>query len=183
METGTIDPAAASPPSYPTVSMKSGLGDRNNQYRVDCAEFGVQHGLNEVRSWRPEQCGVLGDELQGIFGVSMKSGLGDRNNTVATRFGAVENLPVSMKSGLGDRNNKPPRTALEPKSGCLNEVRSWRPEQYDWQGSFVAACCEVSMKSGLGDRNNGSPRKAVLTRDFTKVCERSASQTPATPLC
>ncbi len=41
----------------------------------------------------------------------------------------------------------------------------------------------VSMKSGLGDRNNGSPRKAVLTRDFTKVCERSVPQTPATPLC
>ena len=39
------------------------------------------------------------------------------------------------------------------------------------------------MKSGLGDRNNGSPRKAVLTRDFTKVCERSVPQTPATPLC
>ena len=39
------------------------------------------------------------------------------------------------------------------------------------------------MKSGLRDRNNGSPRKAVLTRDFTNVCERSAPQTPASPLC
>ena len=39
------------------------------------------------------------------------------------------------------------------------------------------------MKSGLRDRNNGSPRKAVLARDFTNVCERSASQAPASPLC
>ena len=41
----------------------------------------------------------------------------------------------------------------------------------------------VSMESGLRDRNNGSPRKAVLTRDFTNVCERCVSQAPASPLC
>ena len=64
-----------------------------------------------------------------------------------------------MKSGLGDRNNT--------TSG-------------DGSGQHLQP---VSMKSGLGDRNNRSPRQAVLTRDFTKVCERSASQAPATPLC
>ena len=63
-----------------------------------------------------------------------------------------------MKSGLRDRNN-----------------------ELCWVVSKGLSC--VSMKSGLGDRNNGSPRKAVLTRDFTKVCERSVPQTPATPLC
>ena len=64
-----------------------------------------------------------------------------------------------MKSGLRDRNNR----------GCRNTPDATGPR--------------VSMKSGLGDRNNGSPRKAVLTRDFTKVCERSAPQAPAPPLC
>ena len=63
-----------------------------------------------------------------------------------------------MKSGLGDRNN--------------GDV-----------GFGVLGGDPVSMKSGLGDRNNGSLRKAVLTRDFTNVCERCAPQTPATPLC
>ena len=63
-----------------------------------------------------------------------------------------------MKSGLRDRNN-----ALLAQA--------------------VRRITAVSMKSGLRDRNNGSPRKAVLTRNFTKVCERSAPQTPATPLC
>ena len=63
-----------------------------------------------------------------------------------------------MESGLGDRNNNPGR--LHGRHGGV-----------------------VSMESGLGDRNNGSPREAVLTRDFTNVCERSAPQAPATPLC
>ena len=66
---------------------------------------------------------------------------------------------------------------------CLNEVRSWRPEQSADESTWPYWMTIVSMKSGLGDRNNGSPRKAVLTRDFTKVCERSVSRTPATPLC
>ena len=68
-------------------------------------------------------------------------------------------LPVSMKSGLRDRNN------------------------VDGHAEVAELCQLVSMKSGLGDRNNGSPRKAVLTRDFTNVCERSAPQAPAPPLC
>ena len=63
-----------------------------------------------------------------------------------------------MKSGLRDRNN-------------IIEAAKMPTIDY------------VSMKSGLRDRNNGSPRKAVLTRDFTNVCERSALQAPATPLC
>ena len=61
------------------VSMKSGLGDRNNQ--------------ETLYLWEPSQI------------VSMKSGLGDRNNAeiVATVHDSV--LLVSMKSGLRDRNN------------------------------------------------------------------------------
>ena len=143
----------------PSVSMKSGLGDRNNRHRrgrtlklVGC--------LNEVRSWRPEQSvrrarwwASLAPE------VSMKSGLGDRNNAGITRLLGLE-IMVSMKSGLGDRNNPEKPLRHWPQLGP-----------------------GVSMKSGLGDRNNGSPRKAVLTRDFTKVCERSVPQAPATPLC
>ena len=72
--------------------------------------FGVkrQHlgsGLNEVRSWRPEQ-----SEGRGLLGG------GD---------------PVSMKSGLGDRNNPRPPRPPRKNPHRLNEVRSWRPEQYD----------------------------------------------------
>ena len=91
--------------------------------------------------------------------VSMKSGLRDRNNLLWTDLGEIMKFLVSMKSGLRDRNNR---------TTAALHVRS--PEV-------------VSMKSGLRDRNNGSPRKAVLTRDFTNVCERSAPQAPATPLC
>ena len=87
----------------------------------------------------------------------MKSGLRDRNNTWG-HVAFVVAVNVSMKSGLRDRNN------LE-------------------RGYFEKAKVNVSMKSGLRDRNNGSPRKAVLTRDFTNVCERSAPQTPTTTLC
>ena len=64
-----------------------------------------------------------------------------------------------MKSGLRDRNNV---VAKLPSVGSARVV---------------------SMKSGLRDRNNGSPRKAVLTRNFTSFCERSAPQTPAVTLC
>ena len=63
-----------------------------------------------------------------------------------------------MKSGLRDRNN------------IMHVRESLR--------DIIAA-----MKSGLRDRNNGSPRKAVLTRNFTSFCERSAPQTPAVTLC
>ena len=38
-------------------------------------------GLNEVRSWRPEQCATYGLAPTRDQYVSMKSGLGDRNNT------------------------------------------------------------------------------------------------------
>ena len=62
------------------VSMKSGLGDRNN--RGTC----------------------LGED-RGDLQVSMKSGLGDRNN-MQPEYRIVQNIKVSMKSGLGDRNNQ-----------------------------------------------------------------------------
>ena len=91
----------------------------------------------------------------------MKSGLRDRNNlTVYLQRGLGRVVFVSMKSGLRDRNNS-------GTEGTPNDHRQ----------------NHVSMKSGLRDRNNGSPRKAVLTRNFTSFCERSAPQTPATPLC
>ena len=61
-----------------TVSMKSGLEDRNNIMRRAALDSNVY--------------------------VSMKSGLEDRNNQAAARQGLAEAL-VSMKSGLEDRNN------------------------------------------------------------------------------
>ena len=42
------------PTSRPRVSMKSGLGDRNNCI-YEVVSTRVEDGLNEVRSWRPEQ--------------------------------------------------------------------------------------------------------------------------------
>ena len=176
----------------PSVSMKSGLGDRNNtsshlaaasaisclnevrswrpeQFRYSASEYNqVSRGLNEVRSWRPEQfaANIMADELATL--VSMKSGLGDRNNLVA-RMGLLprHGLLVSMKSGLGDRNNSSNTTI--PLSGFparLNEVRSWRPEQFALALAREAAEKPVSMKSGLGDRNNwlaseGGPDKEL----------------------
>ena len=121
----------------------------------------ISPGLNEVRSRRPEQSGRNRNHYAHRHHVSMKSGLGDRNNEYETRDGQRRTAAevVSMKSGLGDRNNLPRVAAV------------------------ATVPFYVSMKSGLGDRNNGSPRKAVLTRDFTKVCERSAPQAPAPPLC
>ena len=89
--------------------------------------------------------------------VSMESGLRDRNNYYDFRIEKMERR-VSMESGLRDRNN-----------WAIVEDNVW-PD-------------DVSMESGLRDRNNGSPRKAVLTRDFTNVCERCVSQAPASPLC
>ena len=137
--------------------MKSGLGDRNNS---------------------AEQIATATKIV-----VSMKSGLGDRNNPVEVLEALFSRDGVSMKSGLGDRNNRPSQGGAVDIHVCLNEVRSWRPEQCPDGPFCMATSREVSMKSGLGDRNNGSPRKAVLTRDFTKVCERSVPQAPATPLC
>ena len=71
---------------------------------------------------------------------------------------------VSMKSGLGDRNNAPaPPTSLSPTIG-LNEVRSWRPEQYPCFFGRSETAVGVSMKSGLGDRNNSGtwPRSGSM---------------------
>ena len=74
--------------------------------------------LNEVRSWRPEQCNGFGNDDYARDSVSMKSGLGDRNNgdgdVLALRDGVV-----SMKSGLGDRNN-PTRVSV----GGINNLAS-----------------------------------------------------------
>ena len=88
--------------------MKSGLGDRNNMLGMIMAAPPA-FGLNEVRSWRPEQ--FSGGAVPGCQQprVSMKSGLGDRNNMAV----------ASETFGIGDDK-------------CLNEVRSWRPEQYPW---------------------------------------------------
>ena len=61
--------------------------------------------------------------------VSMKSGLGDRNNHEGPGT-CYRGLQVSMKSGLGDRNNGPKGLTSGGSPGCLNEVRSWRPEQW-----------------------------------------------------
>ena len=67
-------------PVVKTVSMKSGLRDRNNLSR------------------RAIRCLVVG-------GVSMKSGLRDRNNAVDEAINRLYAQLVSMKSGLRDRNN------------------------------------------------------------------------------
>ena len=62
--------------------------------------------------------------------VSMKSGLGDRNNPCLQDV-RVQAGAVSMKSGLGDRNNQEDGDVVETiMRGNLNEVRSWRSEQY-----------------------------------------------------
>ena len=93
------------------VSMKSGLGDRNNQAAGP-------------------------PPLQPRKIVSMKSGLGDRNNDrrVLSRRCAGR---VSMKSGLGDRNNETVSSIrLSTGSLRLNEVRSWRPEQSGTGASY-----------------------------------------------
>ena len=71
---GSLDLAAAL-----TVSMKSGLEDRNNALRP-------------------------ADALHDLM-VSMKSGLEDRNNDAGS-VGAADGSRVSMKSGLEDRNNQ-----------------------------------------------------------------------------
>ena len=115
------------------------------------------YGLNEVRSWRPEQCIIRGFSNP-QNSVSMKSGLGDRNNIPQFHAAPSRDLrPVSMKSCLGDRNNwrqpvvRTPKTGVSMKSGLGDRNNS---------GSTVTGNpkTEVSMKSGLGDRNNPSAR-------------------------
>ena len=61
--------------------------------------------------------------------VSMKSGLGGRNNEVVAE--AIHNAPiVSMKSGLETGATRFVMKATSPLASRLNEVRSWRPEQF-----------------------------------------------------
>ena len=60
----------------------------------------------------------------------MKSGLGDRNNLIHTFPPVRVRDSVSMKSGLGDRNNRQIEKYLPLTCIGLNEVRSWRPEQW-----------------------------------------------------
>ena len=71
------------PMAMGVVSMKSGLGGRNN-VKTHAAKETLSLSLNGVRSRRPEQFrqGPLGENLRLV--VSMKSGLGDRNNQVLT---------------------------------------------------------------------------------------------------
>ena len=66
--------------AFDSVSMKSGLEDRNNP---DGRRFIVDHKTT----------------------VSMKSGLEDRNNWQRSPDPHHPNIRVSMKSGLEDRNN------------------------------------------------------------------------------
>ena len=111
------------------VSMKSGLGDRNNvEYlgRVDRGGPGVsmKSGLGDRNNGTGYRAGPRGPHM-----VSMKSGLGDRNNSYWPRR-AQPQAYVSMKSGLGDRNNPSRPTARHRRRIRLNEVRSWRPEQF-----------------------------------------------------
>ena len=44
---------------------------------------------------------------------------------------------VSMKSGLGDRNNLDWADKTLEAFGGLNEVRSWRPEQWSYREGRV----------------------------------------------
>ena len=113
------------------VSMKSGLGDRNNPATPPGTYYCGGPGLNEVRSWRPEQSGKEPYQSEGHFLVSMKSGLRDRNNAKPSAE-PWAGTPVSMKSGLRDRNNLRRLAAL--------------------QENIIT----VSMKSGLRDRNNAA---------------------------
>ena len=76
-------------PSVTLVSMKSGLGDRNN-----------------LSSRLSDRCPAR---------VSMKSGLGDRNNGPKPG-GDLLRFSVSMKSGLGDRNNSSAALRAVPRS-------------------------------------------------------------------
>ena len=83
METGTIAEVRATLNSGISVSMESGLRDRNNG-RDRGSEPQIAERLNEVRSWRPEQSAdPVFRVARWTSDVSMKSGLGDRNNEEA----------------------------------------------------------------------------------------------------
>ena len=60
----------------------------------------------------------------------------------------------------------PPQCFPCGSRSCLNEVRSWRPEQFNGnKGEFTFDLDPVSMKSGLGDRNN------IYTMNVEEVSE------------
>ena len=86
-----------------TVSMESGLEDRNNRNRSRVDLCGDQ-GLNGVRPRRPEQSGTAMQEPTPCQPVSMESGLEDRNNRISGELAGMRK-EVSMESGLEDRNN------------------------------------------------------------------------------
>ena len=65
--------------------------------------------------------------------VSMKSGLGDRNKE-GVLYIVHREVAVSMKSGLGDRNNTSAFSSAASARSRLDEVRSWRPEQFNETG-------------------------------------------------
>ena len=83
--------------------MKSGLGDRNN-VRVDRNNENTTKGLNEVRSWRPEQSehDVLRHWTQHRLN-EVRSWRPEQYEDRLLR--SCSTMRVSMKSGLGDRNN------------------------------------------------------------------------------
>ena len=113
------------------VSMKSGLGDRNNR-GLGASGRSSELGLNEVRSWRPEQCPM--NESRGSSTARLNEVRSWRPEQLPNNVTRVSQYrSVSMKSGLGDRNNFASEFSCFA-SGLtgLNEVRSWRPEQFNF---------------------------------------------------
>ena len=87
--------------------------------------------------------------------VSMKSGLGDRNNRDQPTADSPRQEIVSMKSGLGDRNNFPSNPAgWKPRR--LNEVRSWRPEQFSVYGGLFIGVFWLSPANALSEGDVGA---------------------------
>ena len=86
------------------VSMKSGLGDRNNLRKPSKTflflRVSMKSGLGDRNNVIIETTDQTGRT------VSMKSGLGDRNNPSYPHRTLLRAINVSMKSGLGDRNNQ-----------------------------------------------------------------------------
>ena len=102
------------------------------------------------------------------------------------------NFVVSMKSGLEGRNNYRARRLRRSRTGCLNEVRPRRPEQFGIKSMSTSAgynclnevrprrpeqsvrhgdpsgavLAQVSMKSGLEGRNNVAIAVSVMTVSF-----------------
>ena len=126
--------------------MKSGLRDRNNSSpgSWDCWRW---DGLNEVRSWRPEQS----------FSCCTRKCLN------AERLNEVRSWRPEQSKRF--------RPHAMDYTG-LNEVRSWRPEQSISGFKLLTYDGSASMKSGLGDRNNYllfEWRREVLIRRLNEV--------------